>query len=81
MPGGSGLGERFRRDVRQGQRKRQRSVQGAAEPGEDQIRPGTVAAAKLGAKTVPAVGWRRGTGIVDGAHAGTASASAEEGQR
>lgn len=76
VPGGSGLGKRFRGDVRQRQHKRRRSFQRAAEPGEDQIRPGPVAAAELGAKAVPAVRSR-----VHGAHAGATCAPPKESQR
>lgn len=80
MPGGSGLGKRFRGDVRKGQHKRGRSVQGTIEPGEDQVRPGPVVEAELGAKTVVAVRRRFGPGV-DGAHAGATCAPAEKGER
>jgi len=78
VPGGGGLGERFRGDVRQGQHKRGRSVQGAAEPGEEQVRPGPVAETQFGAQTVATV--RRRT-RVDGAHAVATRAPSEESQR
>lgn len=83
VPGGSGLGERVRRDVRQRQHKRGRGVQGAAEPGEDQVRLGPVAAAQLGPETVAAVRrrwFREPRAVVDGAHAGATRAPAEEGR-
>lgn len=80
MPGGSGLGKRFRGDVCKGQHKRGRSVQGTIEPGEDQVRPRPVVAAELGAKTVVAVRRRFGPGV-DGAHAGATCAPAEKGER
>jgi len=80
VPGGSGLGKRFRGDVRKGQHKRGRSVQGTIEPGEDQVRSGPVIAAELGAKTVVAVRrWFRPG--VDGAHAGATCSPAEKGER
>jgi len=80
VPGGSGLGKRFRGDVRKGQHKRGRSVQGTIEPGEDQVRSGSVVAAELGAKTVVAVRRRFGPGV-DGAHAGATCAPPEKGER
>lgn len=82
MPGGGGLGERFRGDVRQGQHKRRRGVQGASEPGEDEIRPGPIAAAQLGPATVVAIRRRVvGTGRVDGAHTGATGAPPEKSRR
>lgn len=78
MPGRSGLGKRFRGDVRKGQHKRWRSIQGTIESGEDQVRPGPVVAAELGAKTVVAVRRRFGPGV-DGAHAGATCAPPEKG--
>jgi len=80
VPGGSGLGKRFCGNVCEGQHKRGRSVQGTIEPGEDQVRPGTVVAAELGAKTIVAVRRRFGPGV-DGAHAGATCSPAEKGER
>lgn len=80
VPGGSGLGKRLRGDVRKGQHKRGWSIQGTIEPGEDQVRPGPVVEAELGAKTVVAVRRRFGPGV-DGAHAGATCAPAEKGER
>lgn len=80
MPGGGGLGKRFRGDVRQGQHKRRRSVQRAVEPGEGEVRLGPVAKKEFGAKTVATVRWRFGP-WVDGAHARAARASSKESQR
>lgn len=80
VPGGSGLGKRFRGNVRQGQYKRERSVQGTFEPSEDQVRPRTVVAAKLGSTTISSVRRRCGS-RVNGADARATGTSAKESQR
>lgn len=81
LPGGSGLGKRFRGDVRQGQHKRRGSVQGTFKPSKDEVQPRPVPAAKLGPETVVAVRRRPvGTGV-DGAHTGATRAPAEKSQR
>lgn len=66
VPRGGGLGERFRGDVRQGQHQRGRGVQGAAEPGENQVRTGPVAKTEFGSATIVTVRrWRSGDPRVD----------------
>lgn len=79
MPGGGGLGKWIRRDVRQGQHKRQRGVQGAFEPGENQVRPGSIPAAELSAKTILTVRWWFWSRVHD-TYAVAARASAEKGE-